>query len=268
MHELKPPQPHRIKELFDSFGFHVSCAAVLDGINPGRILVDDPLSPTSGFLFSPEASYLSGDADNVAFCDSLNEFLSDSGNLGVPTGNLIMIVSSDRWLKTLSEFATEAGIESYNRRHYLCKDESDICEAPSPPGATLNRIDRSFLANKRYRKPDHLEQWIRHNWSSYPSYLRTGFGMATICGNEVAAWSVADCISDGNCEIGIHTASGWRRKGMGAFTAGGALKYAFSRDMKTVGWHCHEENIASRRTAEKVGFHLERNYTEYRITNV
>ena len=52
---------------------------------------------------------------------------------------------------------------------------------------------------------------------------------------------------------------------MGAFTANAAVHHAFSKGLRCVGWHYPEENAASRRTAEKAGFTLEREYDTYRI---
>jgi RimJ/RimL family protein N-acetyltransferase len=178
---------------------------------------------------------------------------------------LIVVVSSDRWIERLSEIAGKNGIAHYARRHYLCESGGDLRALPPPRGAVLKRIDEDFLASNAYTKAEHMERWIRNNWGSHAHFLSAGFGEATVCGTEVVAWSVADCVSEGTCEIGIHTAPQWRRKGMGSFTANGGIQCAFSIGMKTVGWHCHEENVASWRTAERAGFILERKYEEYRI---
>lgn len=265
IHELKPPETRRAIQLFAPLSFHASCAAVLNGVNPGRALVDDPLNPTAGFVLSPEAAFLSGDAGNSAFCTSLETFLRDKDNLGLPMWHLIVVVSSDRWTERLTEIAGENGIRRYARRHYLCDSGGDFRVLTPPRGAVLKRIDEDFLADNAYKKPAHILSWISNNWGSEAHFLSAGFGVATVCGTEVVAWSVADCANEGTCEIGIHTAREWRRKGMGAFTSNGAIQYAFSIGMKTVGWHCHEENVASWRTAEKVGFILEREYEEYSI---
>jgi RimJ/RimL family protein N-acetyltransferase len=265
IHELNPPESRKARQLFEPLEFHASCAAVLNGANPGRILVDDPLNPTAGFVVSPEAAYLSGDAGNSDFCTSLETFLRDTNNLGLPMWHLILVVSSERWTKRLIEMAGENGIVRYARRHYLCDCEGDLRALPPPPGVALKRIDEGFLAANAWTIPEHIECWIRNNWGSQAHFLSAGFGVATVCGAEVVAWSIADCVSEGICEIGIHTAPEWRRKGMGAFTANGAVRHAFSIGMKAVGWHCHEENVGSWRTAEKAGFSLERKYEEYRI---
>lgn len=265
IHELNPPESRRARQIFEPLDFHASCAAVLNGANPGRIFVDDPQIPTAGFVLSPEAAFLAGDAGNSGFCASLETFLRDTNHLGLSVWDLVMVVSSKCWTERLGEMAGENGLVRYARRHYLCDRERDLPALPPPPGAALKQIDEAFLAGDAYTVPEHIDSWIRNNWGSQVHFLSAGFGVATVCGAEVVAWSIADCASEGICEIGIHTAPEWRRKGMAAFTANRAVRHAFSMGMKVVGWHCHEENVGSWRTAEKAGFVLERKYEEYSI---
>jgi RimJ/RimL family protein N-acetyltransferase len=227
--------------------------------------VDDPQKLTAGFVLSPEASYLSGDADNSDFCSSLETFLRDAGNLGLPIWRLVVVVSSERWTERLCAWAGMNGIARYARRHYLCDSRSGPGALHPPQGAVLRQIDGEFLASSALARPTHIDDWIRNNWGSQDRFLSAGFGVATVCGGQVVAWSLADCADEGICEIGIHTAPEWRRKGMAAFTASGAIRHAFSIGMKSVGWHCHEENVGSWRTAEKAGFVLERKYEQYCI---
>ena len=107
--------------------------------------------------------------------------------------------------------------------------------------------------------------WIHNNWGSPGNFLSAGFGVVAICETEIVSWSVADCRAGNTCEIGIRTAPEWRQRGMGSFTANGAVQHAFGSGLRSVGWHCPEENVASQRTAERAGFSLERTYSTYTI---
>jgi RimJ/RimL family protein N-acetyltransferase len=265
IHEPKPAEAQKARRLFAPLSFHASCTAVLDGMNPGRILVDDPGHPTAGFVLSPEAAYLSGDADNMRFCAGLEAYLRDAGNLGVSVWHLDFVVSSDRWMQRLNRIAGADGVESTARRHYLCSPGDDFRALPPPEGAILRQIDEDLLNRSTFCLPDHIHRWIRNNWGSYSHFLEAGFGVVTTCGTEVVSWSVADCIAEEVCEIGIHTSPEWRRRGMGSFTANAAVQHAFSKGLRHVGWHCPEENVASRHTAERAGLALERKYDTYRI---
>lgn len=265
IHELKPHETRKEHQLFAPLSFHLSCAAVLDGVNPGRIFVDDRLTPTAGFVVSPEATYLSGDVGQEDFCNGLASLLQDPDTLGLPAWGLIVVLSSERWLQRVTEIVGEERLARDLRRHYVCENRGDLPELPPPSGAALRRIDEDFLTGSTYDVPEHIEHWILNNWGSREHFLHAGFGVAALCDDAVVSWSLADCVVGSDCEIGIHTAPEWRRKGMAAFTAGGAVRCAFSLGMKSVGWHCHDENIGSWRTAERVGFTLERRYEEYRV---
>lgn len=251
--------------MFAPLSFQASCAAVLAGTCPGRVLVDDPENPSVGCVLTPEVLCVAGDAGNDRFCSDLGEWLRDPQALGMPAWHVIMVFSSPRWTAQLSKIAGAYPVASLARRHYLCSDPNSLPVLSTPDGTLLRRIDEQFLRDGDLTRPRHLEDWIRDNWRSGANYLDSGFGVAAICDNEVAAWSIADCVVDGTCEIGIHTARDRRRKGLGSLTANNAIRLAFSLGMQSVGWHCHETNVAAWRTAEKAGLALEGEYTEYGI---
>lgn len=251
--------------LFEPMAFHASCAAVLDGMNPGRVLVDDLHGPSAGFVLSPEAAYLGGDADSAGFTEALRSYVTDQASLGMPFWHLVWLVSSQDWLGWLRSLTGEGGLRRFDRRHYLCRSGAHLEPVPAPEGAVLKDIDAALL-DSPVDIPQHVQDWICNNWGSRGHYLAAGFGVAALHEGEIASWSVADCVADQTCEVGIHTASEWRRRGYGAFAAQGALRKAFSLGMETVGWHCDEENVASWRTAERAGFRLERTYEQYAVT--
>jgi RimJ/RimL family protein N-acetyltransferase len=265
IHELRPPQTQTMRSMFEPLSFQVSCGAVLDGVIPGRVLVDDAQDPTVGFVLTPEVACLAGNAGNTRFSSELRDYLEDARNLGLPMWRFPVVVSSGRWAERLVEIAGEKGVASLARRHYVYRRGDDLRSLPPPPGAVLKRIDARFMDSVACATPAHIGHWIRDNWGTLDHFLEAGFGVATICGPDVVAWSVADCASHAVCEIGIHTSPVWRRKGMGVFTTVGALQCALDVGMQVVGWHCHEDNVASRRTAERAGFKLERSYVEYCI---
>ena len=199
IHELKSPESQETQPLFAPFSFHASCAAVLNGTNPGRILVDDPLDATAGFVLSPEAAYLSGDADNMAFCRSLGSYLRDLKNLGVAIWHLEFVVSSDRWRHRLDEIARAGEVVSTSRRHYLCSNVDDVRPLPRPEeGVTIRPIDQALLDSGTFSLPNHIVSWIGNNWGSRSHFLSAGFGVVAICGGEIVSWSVADCRAGGH----------------------------------------------------------------------
>jgi RimJ/RimL family protein N-acetyltransferase len=111
--------------------------------------------------------------------------------------------------------------------------------------------------------PEHVTGWMVNNWGSSDRFLRDGFGYLTVRAGEAVSWSLCDCASGDLCEIGIHTAPAYRRRGLASVTAAAAVEHALSHGFTMVGWHCPEDNLGSIGTAEKVGFQRERNYRAY-----
>ncbi len=79
--------------------------------------------------------------------------------------------------------------------------------------------------------------------------------MVTICS--------ADCFTEDQIDVGIFTLPEHCRRGLAALAAAATVEAAFKKGFQKVGWHCHTDNIASWKTAEKVGFKREQTYLYY-----
>jgi RimJ/RimL family protein N-acetyltransferase len=263
MHELKRADYENVRPLFQSLRFHLASAAVLDGNNPGRVFVDDPIQPQAAFMLSPEGCYLAGDADQRAFIQALNQAVVIDRALGDDVRVLFLVVGSERWRDRLpAVFDPYAPLEM-QRRHYVCRQLRYDWRASLRGGQAVRRIDRSLLAAPELTVPDHVMTWMEGNWGSVDRFLRDGFGFATVSGDEIVSWSLTDCVSGDQCEIGIHTAPAHRRRGLATITAAATVDHALSHGFTQVGWHCPEDNLGSIGTAEKVGFQRERDYSAY-----
>ena len=132
-----------------------------------------------------------------------------------------------------------------------------------PDGFTVQIVDEALLNRPGLKLPEHIPSWIQNNWGSTAAFFEKGFGTVTLHGDEVVSWSIADCASGSGGEIGIRTDPAYRKRGLAAITTAAAVEHALSHGLSPVGWHCNEDNIGSIKTAEKVGFELERCYTMY-----
>jgi RimJ/RimL family protein N-acetyltransferase len=149
------------------------------------------------------------------------------------------------------------------RRHYVCTAKTDAWHERIPEGFQIHRLDDELLRTPGVEIPKHVTEWMTTNWGSIEAFMARGFGFCTLHGQRVISWSIADCVSGDACEIGIHTADDYRRRGLATLTATAAVDYALSNGLKQVGWHCDENNLGSIGVAEKAGFKLERKYVQY-----
>lgn len=266
---LEPRDFERVRPLFAGLDFQLSAAAVLDGMNPGRVLVDDPAQPRCALICSPEGLYLAGDASHQPFHQAVSAAIFEGRIYDDPTIGHFFVVENDVWADRIPDiFAPRPPIVA-ERRHYVCTALALDWRSALPDGYSAYPIDAALLARPGLRTPDHLHGWIENNWGSREDFLARGFGAVTVDeaadagANAVVSWSLADCVSGSGGEIGIHTDPAYRRRGLAAITAAAAVEQGFARGLTVVGWQCAEDNVGSYRTAERVGFTLERRYTAY-----
>lgn len=265
LHELRLAEYGSVQALFEPVRYHLTSAAVLDGNSPGRVFADDVSAPRTAFMFSPEGCYLVGDPTNGAFNRALSETVIERRILGDDVQVLLFVVSPQRWPERLRDVVRPRPLMETPRFHYVASSSRYDWRNRLPSGYVVRRIDEALLADAELSVPRHVTGWIQNNWGSIDAFLRLGFGYATVCKDEIVAWSLTDCVSGEQCEIGIHTAAGHRRRGLAAATAAAAVEHAFSEGYASVGWHCPQDNLGSIGTAERVGFQRERAYSTYSV---
>lgn len=92
--------------------------------------------------------------------------------------------------------------------------------------------------------------------NAYPkaeSFLEKGKGYCVVKGGTVAAWAFSAAVSSTEIDIGIETDSEYRRLGLAEIAAKKMIEYCFEQNKRPV-WACHQDNTASRKLAEKLGF--------------
>lgn len=270
IYKLAKLEFEKVRNLFKELDFNLIIKAVIENTSPGRIFVDNLMSPRTAFLCSAEGYYLAGNWNNRGFNNSLNKMIVEK----IFTGNTVrkdeseisLCFNPDIWEEKLSIiFQGRLPIKTV-RRHYVCtKLKVADWQDQIPNGFSIHRIDGQILNRSDLEIPDHVTDWTEINWGSKSNYLESGFGFCMLHGKRIVSWSIADCASDDACEIGIHTANDYRRRGLATLTAAAAVEYCLSNGFKMVGWHCEETNLGSRGVAEKVGFELERKYIQYYV---
>lgn len=256
---VAPATAGTVRPLANGLGYHVSIDAVLDGNNPGVILVDDQLHPQSVIVLTPEGNFLAGRHDNAGFNQALNGWLAEHFFSG--EGEFVVCVDPPQWLDSFAQLAPGRRFAVQQRRRYTCHAVRDT--TPLLAGYRLARIDAAFLNRVASAIPAHIHGWIANNWGTPAAFLERGFGFCTLLGDQVVCWCIADCVSGTRCEVGIHTVPEQRRRGLAAATVAATAGYALAHGFAAVGWHCADDNIGSWKTAERAGFELTERYQQY-----
>jgi RimJ/RimL family protein N-acetyltransferase len=267
IHELKKRDYQKALPLFKELDWNLITSAVIKGTSPGRIYVDRVKDPRTAFMCTVEGYYLVGYDSNDAFNTSLNRLIFGRIFAGdtVMKGETDVAIGfhPDSWRDKMPIIFHGRLPLTTARRHYICTElRADHWEDQIPKGFQVKRIDKHLLQTPGLEIPEHLTDWMKTNWGSIDSFLHNGFAFCTLGDKQVVSWSVADCVSGDACEIGIHTHENYRRQGLATITAAATVNYALSNGFQYVGWHCDEYNLPSIKTAEKVGFKLERKYIQ------
>ncbi|MHA1977283.1 MAG: GNAT family N-acetyltransferase [Candidatus Hodarchaeales archaeon] len=253
--------------LFGGFNYQVVVRAVIEGTSPGRIWVDDPNQPTSGFMATTEGWFLAGDPYNHEFNQGLKILIQDmilEGNFYSPVNPeflsyLFFHIDSEKWKERFLDIFDIRPPLPTHRIHYLCCKINLDWKNNIPKGYRLLQVDSAFSAESLVF-PEDIKEWVE---SSLEDQKKRGFGKCLVHGNRVVVWINSDCASGEECEIGIITTEDYRLKGLGALTAAATVEHCFSLGYSSVGWHCEDHNYGSIGVAQKVGFVKERDYVHY-----
>lgn len=269
LQELRFQEFENVRSLFDGFDYSLSIRAVLDGSNPGRIFVDSPGHPRLALALTIEGYLLAGEHSDPALRESLRRFFQDSlftGRVYLDSNESItLVVHPQEWAGYLPELIPTHEVEALPRYHYLCTELDYAWRKHLPDGYAVHRMDRSLLEDDLRNDPDGLidPERIQIAWGSLDNFLEHGAGFYITHGSTIVSCCSADCRSGEQIDIGVETGPAHRHQGLAAIVTAAAVESCFQKGYRVVGWHCNAINIGSWKTAEKVGFKRQREYTYY-----
>lgn len=262
-HKMETDPYARVAPLFEPLSHNLSITAVLKGKSQGWVYVDHPTKPQSAFVGTMEGYFMAGDANNLSFnsgvCERIQQMVA--GDTVRPDTKILEFeYSSPDWIDQLDTLFDYREPLTYLARHYQC-DKLALHNWRDwiPQNLQVQSIGREQLQHAHLDLDegwDHLfhpYEWAM-GFGSIHNYLKHGFGYAVMAGDQMVSWCMSDCVAKNQAEIGIYTLPEYRRQGLGTIAAAAAVEYCLHSGMEAVGWHCNDGNIASQRTAEKVGF--------------
>ena len=268
IHELKPEQFQSVRNLFDDLAYSLVINAVIEGIKPGRVLVDEAENPRTAFLWDwKHRFYLAGYEHNAAFNNALRKLITDEilpelrTSLGLE--GFYLSCSPSTWEGVLFELFEDRSLVEDRRRYYLFEGKKAGRKGPIPSGFTLRRVDAELLKDITLRNLGDLHEEIGSEWASQEVFLRDGFGFCLVGGDEIASWCLSEFNRGDKCEAGVYTVREHRRKGFATLTTTALLEHCAANNVTQVGWHCWESNLGSIAVAEKAGFKKIKDYPVY-----
>jgi len=267
--ELAPQQFERVRPLFAGFDYSLSIQAAIEGNGPGRIFVDNVERPRTAFALTVEGYLLTGDHANPVILEALRQLLAEQIFTGKVYVNgdesMSLAVHPQTWEAQLPVLIPTHEAEKLERYHYLCRAVQFDWRQHLPEGYTIRRVDRSVLNDPDIVFPEGVQDWfnIEAMWGTVDNFLSKGVSFCVLHDHQVVAWCTPDCVAGDRIDVGIFTDPDHRRQGLAGVAVAATVEHCLSHGFSAVGWHCNVGNVASWKTAEKVGFVRNREYAYY-----
>ncbi len=271
--ELKKEEFKKVKTLFKDVFFNLNSLAVLNGDNEGRVWINNLENLKTGMLVDNEWSiYLIGDHTNKTFNKEIGKIIrkeifpkAEEHALKMSpeynNGEWVVYFSRNEWLEVIEQ---DFGITDFlplRRCYYILKElKKPNWREEILPSFSMQRVDKDFLHQNHLGNFSIIEEWIENCWRSTEEFLSRGFAFCLLKDDkEIISWGICDWATENRAEMGVGTSENYRRQGFATLVTSAAAEYCLEKEIE-LGWHCSEHNVASWKTAEKVGFEKERDY--------
>ena len=269
MLELGTDQYESVRYLFQELDYSLSIQAAIEGNNPGRIFVDEVDYPRIALGLTVEGYLLVGDHTNAKTNEALRHLFKErifTGEVFI-NGNssMSLAVHPQSWAEKLPALIPTHEIEALDRFYYVCRSVKFDWRNHLPDGYSVKRVDREFLESDQVIFSEDIRDWMDFEqvWGSEEDFYTKGVSFCVLYENKVVSWCTSDCTAGERIDVGIFTLPAYRRQGLGTLVVAATTDYCLDYGFKTVGWHCNADNIGSWKTAERVGFERNREYTYY-----
>ena len=266
MYELDEIEYEKVRPLFKAMDYHLAVNAIIEGTARARIYVDDLDHPEAAITWTKHRFYLVGSEHNDEFNEAVHRLFTETiYPQAIEAGEdaFVLYYSPDSWEDKIHVILKDKSPIKDRRQFYTFKKLKHNWSALLPAGFTMQRVDRKLLANRRLKHLDALVEEMQSERASVDDFLSKSFGFCLIHGDEIVSWCLSEYNSGRQCEVGIETVEGYRRRGFATLTASALIEYAIANGITTIGWHCWADNEASIATARKVGFEKTLDYPVY-----
>jgi hypothetical protein len=271
--ELEKSEHYKCRELVYEEGL-LEAEAVIEGSHPGRIFVDDIISPASGFIWlgSNNGFIFIGNEENEEFNFELYDFFNtvikhDANKLGLTAFEAIG--NHSKWNDTFKKVFGE-NVKGYNQRVYELK-KTDYRKQNEPvieQGYEVIKITKDIIENKgsiSFKNIDFLHSKILEFWNSFEKFLEKGIGYIAVYKNEIVSVCFSGVVSGNVHGVDIETLKHHQGKKLGQKVAHLFANECIENNI-TPYWDCMEINTPSVSVAENIGFKNEFNYIWYSIS--
>ena len=215
-------------------GDSVYPGAVAEGVQSGAVYTDG-----NAVLFHHFCGFahIAGDPDSAFLAEIAARFFGETP----PLGRFVLITARP---EIRAFFAAQPGIAADERYYFRAESAPEIAV---PAGFSASAVTPALLPRIHGRIIPSF------SWASDAQFLRSGFGCCILDGETAAACAFSAAVTAQAADIGLETQEAYRRRGLAACAAAAVMREAVRRGKAPV-WACSTANIASAKTAQKLGF--------------
>ncbi|MBP2079417.1 GNAT family N-acetyltransferase [Oceanobacillus polygoni] len=271
--ELNKEEFYKCKYLLSDQGL-LEARAVTEGVNPGRVFVDNIETPASALIWlgNNNGFIFIGNEKNERFNKDLNHFID---TIIVPQATKVGlkwfegIGDHSRWDATIKEVFKKHKLGSWNQRVYMIhKDDYKYHdELRIATGYKLTKVCKGTFENKdnSIKNIEFLRSNILESWSSSETFFRNGIGYCMIYKNEIVSICFSGFAAGKVHAVTIETLEEHRGKKLAQNIAKAFVNDCLTNNMLPY-WDCMESNKPSIAVAENIGFRNIFNYAGYEFS--
>ncbi|AQQ63799.1 MULTISPECIES: GNAT family N-acetyltransferase [Bacillus] len=268
--ELSKNDFYKCSGLINEHG-QLEVKAVIAGVNPGRIFVDNVSSPNSGLIWlgNNDGFFFIGDAENEEFNKEMNRFIN---NVIVPRARKAGldcfegIGNHSKWNKTIERIFQHRNLKSWNQRVYTLrkKDYENHHEPEIEQEYTVLKMSKALYenSNNTFKNIDFLQSKILEFWSSSDRFFNEGIGYCIVYDDVIVSVCFSGFVFENIHCIDIETIEGYQGRKLAQKIAHSFVKDCLENDIIPY-WDCMELNKPSVAVVENVGFTNVFNYVGY-----
>ena len=260
---------------FKPLDFTIAVEALIEGTSEGALWMDDPDHPSIGLLWDfADGVYLV----SKEFSESLRQTIQNLFQKEIipetekrtESPIFVLYAFPCQWSDHITSLFSSGWTISpetacfYERPLSLPDPMGSSDSLPAPfIGQT---IDYKLFTSPRLRfLPDLLEE-VESDWGSLEKFLSGGYGYCVMDekANSLVSWGVIGNIARSCAELGIDTMEEYRRKGFATYITNQMISIS-SHNKLTPHWYCFQNNTASVKLAEKLGFRKIQDFLVYVI---
>jgi len=266
MIQLDPAHYDCARPLFKSLGANLVAPSILARNTIGRVYADHAQRPQTALIWNQmDTVLLAGNPNNDAVNRALrwlllSNLMPDAQARGVP--GFTLYPGSTGWETRLSQILPGLDVEPLPRRAFHLARLKMNWRQSLPAEWNMQPLTAEFLNEPGWENMTAVHGWIHSFWPLLADFARQGIGFAVTRDNVIASWCLSVYKANQALEFGVETAVSFRGQGLATWAAAACLEQCQEQGIEPH-WQCNQNNLASLRVAEKLGFVPARDYTAY-----